>query len=470
MVELIFLKKDSSKPVRRTSYLSRAPNWFWEDGRVVRDLEELLELYKQDPMAQRAIDTKAKDLFEAGFEIIGLEEEESNVIEELKKFLKRIRFKEKASSWARDAMVYGNGFIEILYAGDTAPADEPPNGSDIADIVLVTPRQIIIVEDNDPESNTYGQIVGYLSIPPIGGNRFPDRLIIDKSEIGIFQGKLIHPDRILHLKFNSLSDSHLGMSLLEPAYHVLKSKIDADKVLGTIMVRFAKPILDILIEGGTPEEIRKAGEYASVMNKYVNEVSFFAHDDKLQLDIKGAQGKAIPPRDYMDYLVEQLAVCFGIPKTLIVGAEQGSISGSDLNLVSYFQSLEKDQETVLTPLIIELFRRYWRVKYKNELPEEIDIKWNRLYSDELASEKFKTLGSQNLIAGYKAGLIPREGARKKLCEMYDVKYEDNEEAYEKETKQEPPADKNPDDTKNPEQGVNPFGTEESEGDGEDNTE
>ena len=463
-MELIILAKKDSEPKRR-SYLSRAPGWFWEDGRVTRDLDELLELYKQEPMAQRSIDIKAKDLFEAGFEIVGLEEEESNVIDELKLLLKKIRFKDKASAWARDAMVYGNGFMEILYAGDTASPDEPPNGNDIADIVLVSPRQIIIVEDNDPESDNYGQIVGYLSIPPMGGNKFPDRLIIDKSEVGLYQGRLIHPDRILHLKFNSLSDSHLGMSLLEPAYHVLKSKIDADKVLGTIMVRFAKPILDITVENGTAEEIKKAGQYAAVMNQYVDKISFFAHDDKLNLDIKGAQGKAIPPRDYMDYLVEQLAVCFGIPKTLIVGAEQGSISGSDLNLVSYFQSLEKDQQTILTPLILELFRRYWWVKYGQELPEGIDIKWNRLYSDELASEKFKTLGTQNLIAAYKSGLLPKEGARKKLCEMYDIKYVEDEDAYEKPQKM-PPPQKNPENPSNPEQKINPFGEGEN---GKDNS-
>ena len=466
-MQLILLASDRDNERRRT-YLSRAPVvGFWDDGRVVRDLHELLELYKQDPMAQRAIDTKAKDLFEAGFEIVGLEEEESNVVDELKQLLRRVRFKEKASAWARDAMVYGNGYLEILYTGDTAPPDQPPNGTDIFDIVPVSPRQIIIVEDNDPESPEYGKIVGYLSIPPMGGRQFPERLIIDKSEVGMYQGRLIHPDRILHLKFNSLSDSHLGMSLLEPAYHVLKSKIDADKVLGTIMVRFAKPILDIKIENGTPEEIKKAGQYAALMNKHVNEVSFIAHDDKLSLDIKGAQGKAIPPRDYMDYLVEQLAVCFGIPKTLIVGAEQGSISGSDLNLVSYFQSLEKDQQTVLTPLILELFRRYWRIKYGKELSNNIDIKWNRLYSDELASEKFKTLGTQNLIAAYNAGLLPREGARKKLCEMYDIKYEEDDNAYQKGGKNTPPPPKAPEKPENPEQGVNPFG---GKGDGKDNAE
>lgn len=459
-MELILSANSNKEPIRET-FLSRAPFMNLEDGRVTRDLNELLELYKQDPMAQRAIDTKAKDLFEAGFKIVGLEEEEDKkgIITELTLFQKKVHWKEKGPKIARDAMVFGNGFAEILYVGDraTKPSNPPLGATDISDIVMVSPRQMLIVEDNEIESPNYGKIIGYLSINPISGGMLPDRLIIDKSEIGNYVGKLIHPDRILHMKFNSLSDSHLGMSQLEPAYWVLKSKIDADKVLGTIMVRFAKPIIDFEIAGGTKEEIKKAGLYGQVMNKNPNEVSYIAHDDKLKMEIKGAQGKAIPPRDYMDYLVEQLAVCFGVPKTLIIGAQQGSISGSDLNLVSYFQSLEKDQETIISPFMFTLFNRLWQVRYQEDIPLELDIEWNRLYSDEIASEKFKTLGTQNMISAVKMGLIPKKGAQKKLCEMYGIKYEEADSAYE-----DTPATSPPTNTPNlnPAQQVNPSGIKE----------
>jgi hypothetical protein len=421
---------------KRLSWLSRGPlHYFPPRGRLVVNLDELLDLWKQEPLTRRAITKKSKDLFEAGFRVTGLSEEEKMVEEELNEFLNnsRIRLKWKLSRAARDAMVFGNGFLEIIYLNDKNPrADEPPDAEDIYDFVSIDPRRLIIVEDLDANSDNYGKIHGYLSIPPvsyISGTNQP--LIISKDMVGTwgFEGKLIHPDRIVHLKFDTLSDSNLGLSTIEPAYHILKSKIQADKVFGTIMTRYAKPILDVTIENGDAEQIRSAGIIASKVNERADEVAHLVHDQMWKTNVLGSEGKAINPKLYMSYLVEQLAITLQIPKVLLVGSEAGTISGSDLNLISYYQTLESEQETVITPLLLSILDRLWLVRHKQHLPAHIGIKHNKLYSDEIGAVKAQFMDIQSMVAVYSAGLLPRDETRRKVAETYGMEYTDDEDQY-----------------------------------------
>lgn len=423
--------------LRRQSWLSHGIGMnFPQSTRRVINLRNLLLKFRDDPMSQAAIKKRSKDLFEAGFKITGLDDD-SKLKADMENFVKNraIRMAYNLTKAARDALIYGNGFLEIEYLNDDneQSAELPGEGTDIVALHNINPEQMVIIVDDIPEHRTYGRITGYLSMPPTGGlNRFHNHLMVTESQVGTVaqSGKRLHPNRIIHVKFDTVGDSNVGTSILEPAFNIMRSKIMADEVLGTILVRFAKPVLEgILKKGAKPAEMKKFGKYLSAINSRPDKVSWLVHDENAEFKIPSMGGKSLNPKPYYDIILDQLAVNFGVPKRLLIGTESGTISGSELNLVAYFQSIESDQKTIIKPLILDFLNEWSITTRGKELPEGVDIEFGRLYADEIAAIKTNMLGMQTLVMAFQAGLITIKEARRRSAELLNVKNSENDKDF-----------------------------------------
>ena len=327
-----FYQNSKSYILKRQAWLSRGfGRIFFEPSRRVTNLRQLLLLYRDDPMSQAAIKKRSKDLFEAGFKVMGADKE---LTEDINRFIKDkfIRMPWKFSRAARDALIYGNGYLEMDFANDEN-VDRPelePLGNDIVALHSINPEQMIIIEEDRPDEEDYGRISGYFSMPPLTGPLHAQSFLTvtetHKSLLGL--GKRLHPDRIIHIKFDTVGDSNLGLSVLEPAFNIMKSKIDTDEALGVITTKFSKPIIEIIVKKGTkPAEMQRAERMAFDINKTSNKVSHIVHDENLEFKIPGMAGKSLRIKEYYDIMLDQLAIQFGVPKTLLIGSEAGSISG-----------------------------------------------------------------------------------------------------------------------------------------------
>ena len=429
---LVNVSSDEYELKRQTWYSQGFGFIFPEPTRRVFNLRKLLELYKQDPVIQAGINKRSRDLFEAGVTV----KSKSKTLEKAaNKFLtsRLIKMKWNFSNAAEDAFVYGNGFLEIGFDDDdnVSSPDLPPAGNNVRVRALhrVNPETIVIVYDDIPESLEYGRVVGYISLPPIHqgfGIRAQTHLSVPLSNMNTLgrQGKFIHPSRILHFKFNTMGDSNVGISLLEPAYNTMKAKIDADEVIGTIMTRYAKPILEMIGKNAKPNTIKKLGQIAQAINSNPKTVSHFAHDDKIEFKIPSMGGKSLNPKDYYKIIFDNIATAVRIPKALLIGVEQGSISGSDLNLVAYFQNVDSEQQNVIKDLIFKLLDAWHLAEKGVELPEDVDIDFGRLYADEIAAIKSNMLGIQSLVVAFDKGLVPREGSRERACDLLNIECDD----------------------------------------------
>ncbi len=429
-----FYQNSKSYILKRHAWLSRGfGRIFFEPSRRVTNLRQLLLLYRDDPMSQAAIKKRSKDLFEAGFKVMGADKE---LTEDINRFIKDkfIQMPWKFSRAARDALIYGNGYLEMGFANDenVENPELEPLGNDIIALHNINPEQMIIIEEDRPDEEDYGRISGYFSMPPLTGPLHAQSFLTvtetHKSLLGL--GKRLHPDRIIHIKFDTVGDSNLGLSVLEPAFNIMKSKIDTDEALGVITTKFSKPIIEIIVKKGTkPAEMQRAERMAFDINKTSNKVSHIVHDENLEFKIPGMAGKSLRIKEYYDIMLDQLAIQFGVPKTLLIGSEAGSISGSSLNLISYFQSIESDQNTIMKPLIMKLLNQWHIATRGEELPIDIDIEFGRLYADEISAVKADMLDTQSVVAAEKAGLITTEGARKKLADVLGIEFSEDEEDY-----------------------------------------
>ena len=422
----------------RKSMISRQKTvWSFDRGRKVRNLWKLLELYLSDPEIQRGFNKRSKDLIEAGFTFKGIHPKIPKVvIENIMDFFEdeSIQFNKKTANALRDSLVFGMGYLEIQFEDDehTDPDEEPMTDIPIG-FSLVSPLTMTIVECRDRNNKEeYGKVVGYLQRQSIYEGGFNAPLVIDEEAAKALLSDdciFVHHKRIEPLVFDSLSDSPVGISSLEAGYNVLKSKIKADSVIGTILSRYGKPILDGEITNGQMTQIRDLFKKLQKVNNDEEDVSVLAHNDKTKINVIGFQGKSIESQSYLNYLREQVAISAGLPLSLMVGSSKGE--GGDLNLVSYFQTLESDQKNILNPFIKKIIRGRLKKELGREYEGTIEISWNRIYSDEIASIKSNFMAVQNITAAVKSdpALIPLKNARKKVCELLGIEYSENDEDY-----------------------------------------
>lgn len=408
----------------RKSFLSRGGTFIIpEETRKVINLKLLLDLYLSDPISQRAVDMKATDLITKGYKVNRTQMPEDlewgDTADELDSFLKDPDMDIVTAFYrmSKDGMVFGNGFREIIYVDDNASdAEDEPDGDGVERLVPIHPSQVIIIEDDRMKEETYGEIIYYMVMPPgYHLRQSVQKLVVPFTRMGMIagKGKLIHPDRVLHQKFSMIGDANVGISLLEPAYNILKSKIVADKVIGTILGRQAKAIPIAQIENATPNQIRKMMKILSAANSNPETTSPIVFDETVtKMEFAGAAGKVIDPSNFYKILYDNISVNFGIPRTILLGSETGSISGADLNLAIYLKNLKADQERVIEPLLKKLLKLHWKSKYNgDELPSAVSIDFTQVFAEEIAFVKSRFMDVQSSTAGWNAGLMKFNEAR-----------------------------------------------------------
>jgi hypothetical protein len=407
----------------RKSFLSRGGTFIIpEETRKVINLKLLLDLYLSDPISQRAVDMKATDLITKGYSVNRTDMPEevdwSQTADELDAFLKDpdLDIVTQFYRMSKDGMVFGNAYREIIYVDDDkTDAEDEPDGKGIERLVPIHPSQVIIIEDDREDEPTYGEIIYYMVMPPgYHLRQSVQKLVVPFTRMGMIagDGKLVHPDRVLHQRFSMIGDANVGISLLEPAYNILRSKIVADKVIGTILGRQAKAIPIAQIENATPNQIRKMMKILSAANSNPETNSPIVFDETVtKMEFAGASGKVIDPTNFYKILYDNIAVNFGIPRTILLGAETGSISGADLNLAIYLKNLKADQERVIEPLLKKMLTLHWKSKYGEELPKSVSIDFTQVFAEEIAFVKSRFMDVQSSTAGWHAGLMKFNEAR-----------------------------------------------------------
>lgn len=444
MREEILAELETKVPKRKT-LIGRSENiYIYDEGRIVINLRKLLEMYKQEPFTKKAVRKRSKDLFGAGLTIEGLTSAKNKAAEE---FLNGLDAMSKLSGSAQDTLWSGNGFAEIIFEEDPSiNAMDAPTTHKVVGLAPISPRITTLVEDRTVSDTgikrpTYGQILYFLL-----DNRRTVRQTLNKFTLSISskfldtyisrargQSKhlqLVHPERVLHMTFETLSDSHVGISALEELEHVIDSKVSADISLGEIIAVQGKGIMHGKNLNSNPNDFTRLEKDLKRYQENPKNRAYVVTDaTREELEIIGFNGAALNPEPYYKVMTENICTGIGVPQALLIGTQAGSVSGSDLNLTSYFEELDSEREASITPLIKTLLNHWHLDKFGSELPPETKVTWNKLYTDDVGFSRATFMYGQTLKILTEASLIPEDAVRKKLATVLDLEFDANSATY-----------------------------------------
>jgi len=295
--------------------------------------DELYLMRMKSPYARKII-SKYNEIF-TDFEIDTDNESFKKYAEEFNNFLKDIKAKKYLRILNTDAITFGTGYLEIVF-DDDRDVDEPVESFTYFALIDSIDRVNRELEVHKPKDSS---------------DDFKGYDIIDSN---LVKKKKIHKDRVL------VSDVFEKSRILETVYHACLAADRGLKSIKDIMHRYSLPFYDITVfrvSGG--DEIEKISK---AVRKAMGETDF-VHTDRFKVEPKGFGGMNIPFKDIYDVLLDAISAGSGIPKTLLVGSGQGTISTSETNLKDWFNTILPIQDYYEDEIILgRLFELYCQMK------------------------------------------------------------------------------------------------------------
>lgn len=312
--------------------------------------------YLSEPLTRKGILKRSHDTFERWLRIESEDERVKEIFAELEK---RTDLKNKLIDLLKNAMIYGVGYLEVVYENDTNPASEEPPQTKIVSLELIDPKTIFPVYQADPNKEDYGEILYY------------------QQEIKAIPNRVIklHPSRIIEFKYDTLADGRRPVGVIEPMLHVVEAKITLDKSAGRIPKKVISQIITATLKGdGVTQQL--LDEWAKAFAK-MEDVGRFVTPEMVEVDVKEG-GKALDIKPYSEHLIYQIAGGVGVPYTVLLGAGAGTLSTSETNLRDYYSDL-RDLQVRFTPIIKRLLN--WELAVEG-VKADYEIVWNEIYADE----------------------------------------------------------------------------------------
>jgi hypothetical protein len=164
-------------------------------------------------------------------------------------------------------------------------------------------------------------------------------------------------DNIVHFKFNDITDSSIGVGMIEPLYNTIKIKMNIELGLSQSIIRHGFPIFHAKLgdERHEPlpdqidqmyENLQNLDESTELVTPYYNEIDIL--ESKQTTDT----GR------HLDYFIDQQIAGFGVPRPLVTGGgEATNRSVLERQQVIFQQTLRDLMETVSTIYEDKIFAR-----------------------------------------------------------------------------------------------------------------
>jgi|JI9StandDraft_1071089.scaffolds.fasta_scaffold14382_5 phage-related protein (TIGR01555 family) len=212
------------------------------------------------------------------------------------------------------------------------------------------PQTDIILEQAMPESinridyiNVFGpDMVSLLPngvVNPLGVNFHRPELSINSVKV--------HPSRYHWLILSYLTEKNTGVS-------VIQTVLDAVKAQGIALWSISSILSELSIKvfkspSVNTEDPAKLFELISLIRQAISTQGVFAAGEGESLERLNGVIPGI--KESLDFILENMSGLSKIPKSRLSGQSQGTLTGGQYDLVSYYDSIAKFQEIELRPII-----------------------------------------------------------------------------------------------------------------------
>jgi hypothetical protein len=205
---------------------------------------------------------------------------------------------------------------------------------------------------------------------------------------------------MLHLPWFTSGNSVMGFGVYDKLIKTMLQKTKLDWSVGEVLYRFGKPFVVLKTTGASKKELKKA--YQILRN--LNPTSGFAGTERHEFDILNPS--AVDPDNFAKYYYINLASACEMPFMALIGAQKGSVTGSESDLRDWYSLLAAKQKLKLSPIIHKLNDYFLGGGWNDE------VFWNPIFVDEKSDSEIFKLKAETLKVLYNdAGLVTDVEAR-----------------------------------------------------------
>jgi len=359
--------------------------------------EDMESLYLAEPLMSGGINKTCSKLVSSWLTLDDPAEDKTiddRIAENLYNFYNTIELKSKLYKAIKDALIFGNGWLELVPEKGLQNSRTPIKPSaGIKDVVNVEPKYML------DRIYRYGK----------GDDEF--------YYIEEHKGKKIfhHSSRIIHIAWDTIGTQRFGNSVYIKAYKSMVSKLNMDWALGEIIYRFGKPFIVIKTTGASPKELQKAYEVL----KKLSPRSGFAGTERHEFDILNPE--AVNPDPFAKYYYINCAASLEMPFMVFMGAQKGQLTGSEIDLADWCSNLESKQEMLLTPAVNKINNYFLKGNWSGI------VVWNPLLIDDKKEAEIKKIYAETIKILYNdAGLLTEiEGRQWLRNKGFDIPEDDS---------------------------------------------
>ena len=331
--------------------------------------DEMVRIYKNKRMAQNVIDIPAQDATREWITIDVEEDSDGSVEKTILNELDRLDAQEVFRDFIAYERLSGDGFVNIGMSGGGSPQSEVNLDSiEKVEFLQAFSRDFILDAEKDlnPLSKTF-QDFKYYDVD------------IGRGEEGQAEnGQQVHPSHLLHMQSRSVETEDWGIPLLKSVYDALTILDSTAWSLGQIAY------------ASTFKVFKSAGVDVSDLDEWKNLNKFFegefntsttaviGKDDELTHE--GPGGDLPNLHDLVKFVWEYLAGCSRIPKSHLMGQQQGTITGGQYDSVNYYMRIAAMQENFLKNPLDKLIT-YIINSGSNDIPSDtkFNVNFNSLW-------------------------------------------------------------------------------------------
>jgi len=365
-------------------------------------------LYENDALAAAIADNMAEDMTREWLNVeVPNDETFGRTIDD---HLGRLDARSKFQDMIRYEIVYGDGYISIG-VDDDRDNDQPVDDVDAVQYLHAFSQKKVSEQDlvEDPFSPDYGSYSMYHINAPATS---------DEIEIKA------HPDRMIHYQTRRTEDEDWGRSAYQRYKQLFQYFDNASWSLGQVLYQLVFKVYKTDLEqmdDEKEEKIKGRLEKAWTQGTLAIIDSGGDGEGEESIEIPSTSQNVSGLEDMLEFLKDQVSMATRIPKSVLFGAQSGTLSASETDAMSYFNRIKGLQETYLREKVAKLVRYLMKQEDRDPDSFEWEINFNPLWSLDQMTESeiaFNTAKAASLLA--QSGVMPVDEIRERYFEKEPI--------------------------------------------------
>lgn len=323
--------------------------------------------YRNIPIVSSAIDITADQAVQHFY----IDGENKEQVKKLEKFAKKQNLVQFYHNVAKQMLIYGNAFVEII-----------KNGEGIVGLKMLDPLTMYVNRD---EFGKYDKEKAYIQMNELN----PEEFVTFKFE------------EVVHFKWNPIGDSAYGNSLLHPLLHILEVKLGVEDNLDEIIARYAAPLIHAKV--GSDERPAKQedidGLGADLQDIYVD--TEFVTEHTVEMNVLDSGRRAMDLQAPLNYIEHQVVTGLQVPLALLGRGDGGNRATAEVQQASFDRRTRILQRNIKKTSEQDIFAVHLGL-HKEEL--EIELVWGD------PEEKQKQAEFDVVISLVTAGVLTKQKA------------------------------------------------------------